>query len=217
MGAGTSIAESPPRFGHFSAAVEGHLCVSGGRTKGFTKEKGELVHTFNQLSESWSSKQCQGPSPPGGLYLGASAYAGHHLYLYGGYYGPHNRYRNSLHQLDTRSWTWSHLYSAGPMPKAGCGMVTYDETLLCFGGYGTPSGTTQPGAEFTKESKFSGWTNEFHAYDLNKGEELVRTMLPAYVGWVHVTTRGVVHVRDHCCGRDHIGVVLDDFSNFLKI
>ena len=25
-------------------------------------------------------------------------------------------------------------------------MVTYDETLLCFGGYGYPSSTTQPGA-----------------------------------------------------------------------
>ena len=167
-----AMAEPPPRFGHFSAAFEGHLCVSGGRTKGSTKEKGELVHTFNQLSESWSSKQCQGPSPDG-LCDGASAYAGHHLYLYGGHDGP--RYYNSLHQLDTRSWTWSHLSSAGPMRKIaiGCRMVTYDETLLCFGGYGIPSGITQPGAEFTKDSKFTdgrGWTNEFHAYDLKQGE-----------------------------------------------
>ena len=117
MSAGASIAEPPPRFGHFSAPVEGHLCVSGGRTKGSTKEKGELVHTFNQLSESWSSKQCQGPSPPDGLNSGASAYAGHHLYLYGGYDGSHCQ--NSLHQLDTRSWTWSHLSSAGPMRTIG--------------------------------------------------------------------------------------------------
>ena len=170
MSAGASISEPPPRLGHFYAAVEGHLsCVSGGYTKGSTKEKGELVHTFNQLSESWSSKQCQGPSPPDGLYTGASAYAGHHLYQYGGHDG--SRYQNSLHQLDTRSWTWSHLSSAGPMRKVGCGMVTYDETLLCFGGYGIPSSTTQPGAEFTKSSKYTdgrGWTNEFHAFDLKE-------------------------------------------------
>ena len=180
------MAEPPPRFGYFSEAVKGHLCVSGGDTKGSTEEKGELVHTFNQLSESWSSKQCQGPSPPDGLYIGASAYAGHHLYLYGGTDG--SRYYNSLHQLDTRSWTWSHLSSAGPMRKIGCGshlssagpmrkigcgMVTYDETLLCFGGCGIPSGITQPGAEFTKDSDYTdgiGWTNEFHAYDLKEGE-----------------------------------------------
>ena len=166
------MAEPPPRFSHFSEAVEGHLCVSaGGITKGSTEEKGELVHTFNQLSESWSSKQCQGPSPPDGLYGGASAYAGHHLYLYGGNDGSH--YQNSLHQLDTKSWTWSHLSSAGPMRKTGCRMVTYDETLLFFGGYGFPSGITQPGAEFTKDSKYTdgnGWTNEFHAYDLKEGE-----------------------------------------------
>ena len=173
MGAGASISEPPPRFGHFSVAVEGHLCVSGGLTKGSAKEKGELVHTFDQLSESWSSKQCQGPSPPDGLYAGSSAYAGHHLYLYGGSDGSHRQ--NSLHQLDTRSWTWSHLSSAGPMRKTGCRMVTYDETLLCFGGYGIPSDTTQPGAEFTKNSKFTdgrGWTNEVHAYDLRAGESM---------------------------------------------
>ena len=168
------MAEPPPRFSHFSTAVKGHLCVSGGLTKGSTKEKGELVHTFNQLSESWSSKQCQGPSPPGGLYYGASTHAGHHLYLYGGHDGSH--FQNSLHQLDTRSWTWSsHLSSAGPMGKTGCRMVSYDETLLCFGGYGDLSDTTQPGAEFTKDrrigSGYRGWTNEFHAYDLTRGEE----------------------------------------------
>ena len=130
-----------------------------------------MVHTFNQLSESWSSKQCQGPSPPDGLYGGASAYAGHHLYLYGGHDG--SRYQNSLHQLDTRSWTWSHLSSAGPMRKIGCRIITYEETLLCFGGYGYPSSTTQPGAEFAKSSKFTdgiGWTNEVHAYDFKEGE-----------------------------------------------
>ena len=163
----------PPKYGHFSAPVEGHLCVWGGRTKGSTKEKDELVHTFNQLSESWSSKQCQGPSPPGGLCAGASAYSGHHLYLYGG--TDRSRFHNSLHHLDTRSWTWSHLSSAGPMRKAGCRMVTYDETLLCFGGYGILSNSTQPGAEFIEDSKFTdgiGWTNEVHAYDLRSGESM---------------------------------------------
>ena len=184
MGAGASISEPPPRFGHFSAPFEGHLCVSGGRTKGSTKEKGELVHTFNQLSESWSSKQCQGPSPPDGLYTGASAYAGHHLYLYGGIDG--SRYQNSLHKLDTRSWTWSHLSSDGPMRKIGCRMVTYNETLLCFGGYGFPSDTTQPGAEFTKNMNSNytdgrGWTNVFHAYDLKEGEFIQATLPLALV------------------------------------
>ena len=63
----------------------------------------------------------------------------------------------------------------GPMRKIGSKMVTYDETLLCFGGYGKPSGTTQSGAEFTKCEHINfddgtGWTNEFHAYDLKEGE-----------------------------------------------
>ena len=144
----------------------------GGRTKGSPKEKGELVHIFHGLTEVWSSKQCQGPSPPDGIYCGASASAGYHLYLYGGIDGPH--YHGSLHQLDTRSWTWSHLSSCGPMYKTGCKLVAYDESLLCIGGHGLSSGnTSQPGAEFVEDTDDRGWTNELHAYDLRKGEEAI--------------------------------------------
>ena len=36
-----------------------------------------------------------------------------------------------------------------------------------------PSGPTQPGAEFIKDSRFTdgrGWTNELHVFDVQKGE-----------------------------------------------
>ena len=52
-------------------------------------------------------------------------------------------------------------------------MVTYGNMLILFGGYGYPSGPTQPGAEFKKDSKFTGgagWTNELHTFDLKEGE-----------------------------------------------
>ena len=85
MGAGFS--ELSPRWGQFSAVVEGKFCVYGGRTKDFL-------------------------------------------------------------QLDTRTWTWKQLSSTGPMRKVGCGMVAHGSNLVLFGGYGIPSGPTQPGAEF---------------------------------------------------------------------
>ena len=170
MAAGFS--EPSPRWGQLSAVVEEKLCVYGGRTKDFLNEKSGLassVHSFDGLLESWYSEDTGDPPP--GLYGGACASAGHHVYVYGGVDGP--AYQGSLHQLDTRTRTWKQLSSTGPMRKTGCKMVAYDSNLVLFGGYGIPSGPTQPGAEFVKNSKYtdgSGWTNELHTFDLIKGE-----------------------------------------------
>ena len=177
MGAGFS--EPSPRRGQFSVVVGEKLCVYGGCITDFLKEKSTLassVHSFDPLLESWSENKCGGV-PPAGLYLGACASAGHHVYVYGGLNG--SDFQSSLHQLDTRTWTWKQLSSSGPMRKAECGMVVYGSKLVLFGGYGFPSGPTQPGAEFVKNSKYSdgrGWTNELHTFDLIKGEEEYLTM-----------------------------------------
>ena len=171
MAAGFS--EPSPRWGQFSAVVEGKLCVYGGRTKDFVKEKSGLassVHSFDGLLESWYTEDTGGVPPPG-LHGGACASAGHHVYVYGGTDG--SAYQGSLHQLDTRTWTWKQLSSTGPMRKVGCWMVAYGSNLVLFGGYAIPSGPTQPGAEFVKGSKYtdgSGRTNELHTFDLIKGE-----------------------------------------------
>ena len=142
----------------------------GGRTEDFSERKSELassVHSFDQFLELWAENESSGVPPPG-LYNGTCASAGHHVYVYGGSDGSH-RY-SSLYQLDTRSWTWKQLSSAGPMKKDLCGMVAHDSKLVLFGGYGTLPGPTQPGAEFVKDGNYtSGWTNELRVFDLNKG------------------------------------------------
>ena len=175
--------EPSPRWGHYSALVEKKVCVWGGVTKDILKQKSELassVHSFDPLLEFWDKNKLSGVPPPG-LYDGGCASAGHHVYLYD---GSHNQ--SSLHQLDTRSWTWKQLSSAGPMRKVSCGMVAHDSKLVLFGGYGVQSGPTQPGAEFIKSSDFTdgrGWTNEVHTFDLKEGEG-VRVGLTS-----HVTTK----------------------------
>ena len=53
-------------------------------------------------------------------------------------------------------------------------MIAYDKKLVLFGGYGIPSGPTQPGAQFVKNTQYtsgSGWTNELHVFDLEEGED----------------------------------------------
>ena len=159
--------EPSPRWGHYSALVEAKFCVWGGRTKDFLQETTSSVHSFDPFLELWDKNKFSGVPPPA-LYLGACASAGHHVYLYDG-----SCHLSFLHQLDTRSWTWKKLSSAGPMRKIGCKMVAYDSKLVLFGGYGFPSGPTQPGAEFIKSSTSTdgvGLTNEVHTFDLKEGE-----------------------------------------------
>ena len=161
---------SSPRcaWGHYSATANGNFYIWGGFAGDFAKTKAAsaAVHRFNPAAGCWTESRPSGPPPPG-LYDGASASAGHHLYAYGGRYG------RSLHQLDTKSWTWKQLSRAGPMMKRACRMVAYQAKLVLFGGYGVQSGPTQPGAVFVKDSSNSdgsGWTNELHTFDLEDSE-----------------------------------------------
>ena len=69
----------------------------------------------------------------------------------------------------------------GPMRKAGCGMVTFfQDQLAMFGGYGIPTGPTQPGAMFTESTTLftngRGWSNELHVFNITEG--IVGTVLP---------------------------------------
>ena len=166
---GASFSEPTPRCSHFSAVVEEKLCIFGGRTRGFKSAIATCVHSFDPFQESWSEDKCSGVPPPG-LYYGACASAAHHVYVYGGHDG--SAYQSSLHQLDTRTWTWKQLSGTGPMRKGGCGMVAYDSRLALFGGFGPSSSPTQPGAEYIKEGDGNnGWTNELQIFDLKEGEK----------------------------------------------
>lgn len=178
MGAGFSEPCPSPRWGHFAATVEGKFCVWGGRTKDFHNEMRTLassIYSFDQFMESWAQNKCSGDPPPG-LYDGACTSAGHYLYVYGGYDGAEaNSY---LHQLDTNLWKWKQLSNAGPMKKTGCGMVAHNGKLVLFGGFGAPSGPTQPGAEYiTDTSGLRGWTNELHLYDPKEGKSCIGVLV----------------------------------------
>ena len=165
-----------PRWCSFTSPVEGKLYVFGGRTKDFTKEKKELasvVDVFDPNLKVWSEIKTTG-FPPTGLYLGASASSGHHLYTYGG--KDEQNFYGSLHQLDTRTMMWKQLSAhsaAGPIRKLGAGMVIHGEKLILFGGYGDASDPIQPGSEIIKDGDTGkGWTNELHIFDIIKGRDI---------------------------------------------
>jgi hypothetical protein len=169
-------AEPSPRWGHYSGVVEDKLHLWGGCTKDFPEGSASSSHSFDPLLEVWDAQTFNGAQPPG-LYRGASASAGDYVYVCCGHDG--SRLQSSLYQLDTKLGTWKELSRDGPMMgKVGCEMISYNSKLLLFGGRGYPTGPTQPGAEFVKDSRRTsgvGWSNECHVFDMKEGEGVMNS------------------------------------------
>ena len=169
--------EPLPRFGHISGRVGSKLVVQGGRTKDFSeKSKQQLssvVEIFDPYSELWEQRQVQGVALPPGTYNAASASLHDDLFSFGG--TDDRQIFNTLHRLDSKTWRWSQVSpqnaDGAPMPKYGCGMIAFRNSLVVFGGHGIPQGPTEPGSfiKNTRATDGSGWTNELHIFSLSEG------------------------------------------------
>ena len=165
--------EPDPRSYSYSAAIDGELCVWGGKVKATTS-----VQVYDSCLEVWKEVLTHGPTPPGHC-DGASAHSEHYFYVYGGDKDDGSS-SGCLHRLDTKtsSWTLLAAHSAdAPMKKAGCAMIVYENSVIIIGGFGTRNGPIQPGSEWVcydedddENPNTKGWTNEMHKYDLREGE-----------------------------------------------
>ena len=154
--------ESSPRFLHCAVQVEENCYLWGGHfsEKG-QKSRALSLQVFHSISEKWETKTTTG-DPPSGLLEGACTTASKSLYHFGGNDG--NRFYSSLYRIESDTLQWSELHASGnqPMPKSGCGIVTYVEealsaaNLIVFAGYGKPASFTEPGARFFPDIRFSG-------------------------------------------------------------
>ena len=174
-----------PRFAHICESVRSNVVVQGGRTKNFSKvyqqHLASVVEIFNPYHKLWVQTQVTGDSPSPGTYHAASASLHDYLFSFGGKDGCGNFF-NTLHRLDTKTWHWCQLSAqnakGAPMPKYGCRMISFRESLAVFGGYGLPQGPPHP-QSFIKNTSFTdgrGWTNEFHIYNLMEGFNTVAYM-----------------------------------------
>ena len=131
--------------------------------------KETTIGIFNQTTEEWTLQPTTGTPPPG-LYSGGCASIGNDLYCFGGQKGS---YFNDLHKLNLETFQWSKVHPRNdqtywPMPKRDCGFTAISQkTLCCFGG-----------------QTDSGWTNEFHLYDVQEGTSYNNSLL--YFVFVHV-------------------------------
>ena len=160
--------ERPACIGAFTTAAYGLHYVWRGW--GPAKEA-TTIGIFNPTNEEWTLQPTIGTPPPG-LEDGGCASIGNDLYCFGGSYRS-SRF-NDLHKLNLETFQWSKVHPRNdqtnwPMPKTGCGFVTISQrTLCCFGG----------------NTGNSGWTNEFHLYDVQEGTSYNNSLL--YFVFVHV-------------------------------
>ena len=172
-----------PRFSHGAAAVGGRCYLWGGRVRDFSvsgrRKLTSVIKIFDPYLETWEEHHTRGV-PPSGLYFGACTSLLELFYWFGGYDG--SSFHNSVHRLDGTTLEWRELQplnqADGPMRKVGCGMVSFlQDKLAVFGGYGIPTGPTQPGAMFTRAvncnyARFTdgrGWSNELHVFNITEG------------------------------------------------
>ena len=171
--------EPCPRYLQGSTSIGDRLYMWGGRTKDFSESSRRklapvhVVEIYDPYLEAWQQDTTTGAPPPG-LYNGGCTSVHESLLWYGG--RDDKSCFGTLHQLNTVSLNWEELHQntpQGPMAKLGCGLVSFQgNKAALYGGYGIPTGPTQPGSTFTKDTGYSdgsGWTNEFHLFDLQEG------------------------------------------------
>ena len=179
-------------YDHVSFSVKGQVYLWGGVTQnsesGSNDDMTKLANCIKRLDpylEVWSQLNTT-RTPHPGLVAAACASYGEHVYMYG---GLNHNIEGVLSCLNMKTLIWSRLCPAGtaggPMGKGACGMVHFHhDKLAVIGGYGIPSGPTQPGSSFirntptqpgssfirnTYKTDGRGWTNEIHVFNLSQG------------------------------------------------
>ena len=172
--------EPVARRDHASFSVDGRVYVWGGDIQGSLEDDklASSIEQFDPYLEVWSQFNTIGIPHPA---LGNTACTsfGERMYMFGGCIGK-GIYEGALSCLDLRTLTWSQLCPAGtasgPMSKASCGIVHFHhDKLAVIGGYGIPTGPTQPGSSFIRNMKFTdgrGWTNEIHVFNISQGSPI---------------------------------------------
>ena len=176
--------EPSPRVGHYDCSIGDNIYVgfgfTGDSSTAAMSELSRQVEVYDCYSKTWIQRKTTGTPPPG-LANGACTSINNKLYYYGGYddsdspvNGDDSPFTGTLSQLDTSTMEWKLLTSdIGPMKKQGARMIEVnDEQLAVLGGDGIPTSPTQPGSSFVRNSSRSdgsGWTNEFHIFNISNG------------------------------------------------
>ena len=180
--ASKKLYEPSARMFQTSFSVEGRVYVWGGASQdALSGSKDDItklassIEQFDPYLEVWTQLNTAGTPHPRLMYAACASY-GEHVYMYG---GTNNKFEGVLSCLNVKTLTWSQLSPArtagGPMRKAACGIVHFHhDKLAVIGGGGIPTGPTQPGSSFIRDTMSTdgrGWTNEVHVFNISQGSD----------------------------------------------
>ena len=195
---GSSAKYEPlPRLCHISECVGSKVLVQGGLTKDISEKSRQhlstVVEIFDPCSELWEQKQVRGDGPQPSIYFAASASLHDDLFSFGGFCDG-NRI-NTLHRLDTKTWHWYQLslqnVDGAPMPKIGCGMTSFRNSLGVFGGHGIPRGPTE--YELRLNCIIFCYTHTVHRKDNTRSTVVAHMPSPILIGRAKVLTDTLYH------------------------
>jgi len=162
---------------HCASQIGGRTYVWGGLTQDFLQDAKDIlrstVNVFDHYLETWEEQRTSGV-PPHGLLEGACTAHKDLLYSFAGHDGY--KYMNSLHILDSDLLDWRDISNpdTSPMPKCGCGMVSFGSHYLAtIGGHGLPTQPLQHESTLIKNPNYIGGigqTDEFHVFDITEGK-----------------------------------------------
>ena len=121
----------------------------------------------------WGKQQTTGTPPPGMEGYGICS-SGTDIYYFGGECVRSSCYHNSLFLLSVENLAWSQIFTSttksGPMQKAYCALLAFDDLLLAFGGR-NETDPTNP-SPLAKYESYDHWvyTNEHHIFDRKSGK-----------------------------------------------
>ena len=184
--------EPEPRLEHVAVSSRGQVIVRGGATSDSDDPAADpsrlklalssVVEQFDPCTEVWCQRSTVGTPHPGLQRVACTwSHDGNDLFMYGGYgLGEDfaSRTHGVLSRLNIKTLTWTLLcpeaFVGGPMKKYSSGMFMfkYGDKVAVIGGYGFPTGPIQPGATFTRSTRYTDgrrWSNECHVFDISQG------------------------------------------------
>ena len=142
-----------------------------------TDAEGPVLEILDLESYQWRREETHGKIPNAGR-SSFHVIIDDHLYLFGG--NNDKGYCNNLYKLDLNEYNWIELSDRpnSPPPMALGGTVSYNGTLILFGGVGLEFRPSLYGATFEWSQSFGyifehGWNNYLMEYDPVSGTSLM--------------------------------------------
>ena len=169
-------AEPQQRYAHSAVAYRDEIGILGGIVNNESHYSLSFMDIYNMASCTWNVVALSGDRPSSASRMSYVQNGKYYLQM-GGHCGNESctckDLSSKVFQLDLDYYIWKEVVTStspvAPIPKRGCGMVIFDNTLIVIGGYGNISKRQSDVFHYVSHQSVAntGWTNEVHVLHLD--------------------------------------------------